>query len=363
MRFTLILMCSLAWMAGCGGGGGVETVDSNKPPQTDGTAPKDVSKTQDAVATDGAATQDAAAKDASNTTNPPVKKRGTIGVSVLTLDNPFFKVIADNLTAEAAKYGYDTIVVSGDKDPDKQLRQVEGFISQGCKAIVICPCKSKIPSAIEAANKAGIPVFTTDIASEAEGVRVECHIATDNLGGGRLAGKAMIEALGEAGGAVAILHYEDAESCLLRVQGFREVIDKHNAEGKSGKIVVKITLDGKGEQDEGYRAASDAISALDNLRGIFAINDPSAMGAYAALKDAGKEKLVKIIGFDGQREGKQFIKDGKIFADPIQFPAKMGIITAQMIAKYSRGEEIPKEFLIPTELYYQADGIKDPDLK
>ena len=72
---------------------------------------------------------------------------------------------------------------------------------------------------------------------------------------------------------------------------------------------------------------------------------------------------MKIIGFDGQPEGKQFIKEGKIFADPIQFPEKMGIMTAQMIVKYCKGEEIPREILIPTELYYQADGQKDPNLK
>jgi len=120
------------------------------------------------------------------------KSKGTIGLSVLTLNNPFFGVIGDHMKAEAAKHGYDVIVVSGNQDPNKQLEQVQDFISKECVAIVLVPCKSEVPAAIQAANKAGIPVFTTDSASLAENVKVECHIGTDNFGGCILAGEAMI---------------------------------------------------------------------------------------------------------------------------------------------------------------------------
>ena len=73
-------------------------------------------------------------------------------------------------------------------------------------------------------------------------------------------------------------------------------------------------------KDQGYKAAEDALQAHSDLAGIFAINDPSALGARAALEKAGKADQVKIIGFDGQPEGKQAIKEGKIYADPVQFP-------------------------------------------
>ena len=93
-----------------------------------------------------------------------VKKRGTIGVSVLTLTNPFFKVIADSISAEAAKHGYDVISVSGDFDVAKQQNQVKDFIVKKVAAIVLCPCDSKsIGPVIQEANSAGIPVFTCDI--------------------------------------------------------------------------------------------------------------------------------------------------------------------------------------------------------
>src|ERR1700692_189435 len=71
------------------------------------------------------------------------KSKGTIGVSLLTLDNPFFKVIGDNIAAEGKRQGYDTIVVSGDKDVAKQSNQITEFIVKQVSAIVLSPCDSK----------------------------------------------------------------------------------------------------------------------------------------------------------------------------------------------------------------------------
>jgi ribose transport system substrate-binding protein len=292
---------------------------------------------------------------------PQAKRR--IGVSLLTLDNPFFKVIGDNITVTGKKHGYDVIVVSGDKDVAKQGNQIKDFIVQGVSAIVLSPCDSKsIVPVIQEANAAGIPVFTVDIPCNEPGVKLATQIATDNYGGGREAGHAMIEALGEAGGPVAVLHFKQAESCQLRVKGFKEVIDVHNAAGKA-KIDIVSELESGGAKDQGYKATEDALQANSNLRGIFAINDPAALGARAALEKAGKTQQVLIIGFDGQPEGKQAIKEGKIYADPIQFPDKMGVQIVEAILRHSKGETLPPQTLIPTSLYRRADAEKDPELK
>jgi ribose transport system substrate-binding protein len=77
----------------------------------------------------------------SNRVGPtPVKSRGTIGLSVLTLTNPFFKEIADTMKIEAAKYGYDVLVVSGEFDVARQQNQVKDFIVRKVAAIVLTPC-------------------------------------------------------------------------------------------------------------------------------------------------------------------------------------------------------------------------------
>jgi ribose transport system substrate-binding protein len=285
-------------------------------------------------------------------------------LSLLTLTNPFFLEIAENMSAEAGAHGYQVLVVSGEFDVSRQDKQIKEFLVRKVDAIVLCPCDSKsIGPAIQEANGAGVPVFTVDIGCLAPRAKVVCHIATDNYSGGKQAALAMIEALGPAGGKIAILDHKFVESCILRVKGFKEVIAAHNDDPGKPRIQIVAELPGGGVKDQGYKATEDLLQAQPDLAGIFAINDPTALGSRAALEKAGRGHRIKLVGFDGQPEGKQAIKDGKIYADPIQYPDRIGREGAQAIIKYFEGEDIPSEVLIPTGLYRQADGTKDPTLK
>jgi ribose transport system substrate-binding protein len=229
-------------------------------------------------------------------------------------------------------------------------------------AIVLNPCDSKaIGPTIKEANAAGIPVFTADIACLAPDAKVICHVATDNYQGGRMAAQAMIEALGGKG-KVAIIDHPEVESVILRTKGFGEEIAEAN---KRPGIAIQILgkWPGGAVKEKSFNTALDILQAHPDLDGIFAINDPTALGAVAALEKAGKLGQVKVVAFDGQPEGKQAIKDGKIYADPIQFPEKIGAETLRVIVKHFNGETLPKEILIPTALYRKADALKDPALK
>ena len=300
----------------------------------------------------------------SGTANAAKSPLPLVGVSLLTLDNPFFRVIGDTVTSELGKAGYKVVVVSADKDPARQSNQVQDFLQQGARAIILSPCEAKaVVPAIQEANKKAVPVFTVDIPCREDGVKIVSQVATDNLGGGREAAKGMIEALGKAGGKVAILHFKQAESCRLRVQGFREVIEAHNQANPAAKIDLVTELEGGAAKDVSFKATEDALQAHPGLRGIFAINDPSALGCRAALEKAGKADGVILVGFDGQPEGKKAIREGKIYADPIQFPDRLGQEVAQAILRHSRGEEVKPEILIPTKLYRQADAKDDPEAR
>jgi ribose transport system substrate-binding protein len=289
--------------------------------------------------------------------------RRTIGLSVLTLTNPFFKEIADALRGEAAGLGYDVAVVSGEYDVARQDKQVKDFLVKRADAIVLCPCDSRaIGPVIQEANAAGAPVFTVDIGCLAPGARVVTHVATDNYSGGKQAGQAMIEALGPGGGKVGVLDLKTVESCILRVKGFKEAVAAHNRTRRVGQITIVAELPCGGAKDQGARATEDMLQAHPDLAGIFAINDPAALGARAALERAHRADEVKIVGFDGQPEGKQAIKDGKLYADPVQYPGRIGREAARLIARYFDGEKVPAEVLIPTGLYRRADALKDPTL-
>jgi len=190
---------------------------------------------------------------------------GVIGVSLLTLDNPFFKVIGTSIGQEAARHGYETVVVSAEKDLARQHAQVKDFIVKQVAAIVLSPCDAKgIVPAIQEANAAGIPVFTVDIPCLEPGVSIVAQVCTDNEQGGRLAGEALVEGLAGRPGKVAILHAKKFESCRLRVKGFRAVLDEHNA-GSEAKLVVADEYESNGAKDIGYKAASDALQAHPDL--------------------------------------------------------------------------------------------------
>lgn len=325
---------------GCGGGSGVDvSVSSNN---------DDSTATTGTPETGGGAT---------------VEKRGTIGYSAMDMGNPFFEIIRDHLQRDAQAAGFDLIVENADSDVKAQAEHLDSFIAKRVTAIVLNPVDSASggPS-IKKANQAGIPVFTCDTQCVADGIEIAGHVGTDNFGGGKLAGQAMIEALGDRGGKVFIVDF-DAESCVLRVEGFLEVINAYNADRAEGKIEIVGQQNGGGNQDLGFKVTAAAIQADPDMVGLFAINDPSGVGAYTALEQAGKTDQVTIVAFDGHKEGKQAIKDGKFFADPIQFPDQMGQQTVEKILKYLKGEEFEKVTLLPTALYRKADADKDPELE
>lgn len=301
------------------------------------------------------------AKAPENKSSTASNAKKTIGLSILTSTNPFFVEIGEAMRVEAAKQGYEVVMVSGDLDPNKQQNQVKDFIVQRVAAIVLTPCDSKAVGApIQEANAAGIPVFTADIASIAADAKVVTHVATDNYSGGRQAAIAMIEAL-NGNGKVGILDFPQVESVMLRTKGFRDELEEQT-KNKGVTIEIVGVLAGDGDKEKSYKATQDLLQSHPELNGIFAINDPSALGCHAALENAKATDRIKIVGFDGQIDGKRAIRDGKIYADPIQFPKKIGQETVSYIFKYLEGESVPKEVLIPTALYRQADGAKDTEL-
>ena len=203
----------------------------------------------------------------------PAESKGVIAYSPLTLSNPFFKVIGDHIKAEAEKNGYEVRMVDPDMDVKKQSDQIDDFISSGVTAIVLVPataCPSAPPCSRRTRPAFRCSPWTPNARPKALRSRAT---GTDNFQGGELAGKAMINALGDTGGKVLILDFKKANSCVLRVGGFKKVIDAHNKTA-TGKVEVVSELDGNGDRTKGYQSTADALQAHEDLDAIFAINDP-----------------------------------------------------------------------------------------
>ncbi|MEK9634711.1 MAG: substrate-binding domain-containing protein, partial [Opitutae bacterium] len=167
--------------------------------------------------------------------------KGVIAYTPQTLSNPFFRVIADNIRAEAEKNGYEVLVVDPDMDVKKQSDQIDDFIAKNVVAIVLVPVdRMSIGPAVKQANAAGIPVFTVDAKCAAEGAKIEGHVGTDNYQGGELAGQAMIQELGEEGGKVLILDLKKDELKKMRFLAMLD-IDKYEVKklAKKDPSIVK----------------------------------------------------------------------------------------------------------------------------
>jgi ribose transport system substrate-binding protein len=274
----------------------------------------------------------------------------TIGVSLLTRTHPFYQDLEAGLLEAAQAKGYQLLITAGEFDVAKQKDQLQDFVVQKVNAIVVCPCDSRsIGTAIKAANEAGIPVFTADIACLAEDVKIVSHVASDNVAGGRLAARAVIEALGGQG-KVAIVDHPEVESVIQRVKGFEEEI----ATAPGIQVVAKLS--GHGVKDQAFRTAEDILQAHPDLTAFFGINDDSALGALAAVEKAGKLGSVTIIGFDAVPEAREAIKAGKIYADVIQQPREIGKKTIEAIGTYVSGGQLEPTVLIPCDLFTQADA-------
>lgn len=274
----------------------------------------------------------------------------TIGVSLLTRTHPFYQDLEAGLLEAAQANGYELLITAGEFDVAKQKDQLQDFIVRKVNAIIVSPSDSRsIGTAIKAANDAGIPVFTADIACLAEGVKIVTHVASDNVAGGRLAAQALMQALnGE--GKVAIIDHPEVESVIQRVRGFEEEI------AKAPGIQVVAKLSGHGVKDQAFRTTEDILQAHPDLKAIFGINDDSALGALAAIEKAGKQGQVTIIGFDAVPEAREAIKAGKIYADVIQKPHEIGQQTIGAVKAYISGQQVAPTVLIPCGLFTQTDA-------
>lgn len=273
-----------------------------------------------------------------------------IGVSLLTRTHPFYQDLEAGLQEAADSAGFQLIVTAGEFDVARQKDQINDFIVQKVNAIIVSPCDSRsIGTAISSANAAGIPVFTADIACLADGVKIVSHIASDNIAGGRLAAKAIVHAIGE-NGKIAIIDHPEVESVIQRVKGFEEEIAKYPG------ITIAAKLSGHGVKDQAFRTAEDILQAHPDIKAFFGINDDSALGALAAVEKAGKTDKVKIVGFDAVPEARKAIAEGKIFADVIQQPKKIGQSTIEAVKTYLSGGTVDPTILIPCDLFTQSSA-------
>jgi ribose transport system substrate-binding protein len=257
-----------------------------------------------------------------------------IGLSVSTLNNPFFVSLKEGAVKEAKAQGKEIIVVDAQNDSAKQVNDIEDLIQKGVDVLIINPTDSDaVTAAIESANMAKIPVITVD--RSANGGDVVSHIASDNVAGGKLAGDFILEKLGKKGKIVELEGIPGSSAARERGEGFHKAVD-----GVEGiKIAAKQAADF--DRAKGLTVMENILQANKDIQAVFAHNDEMALGALQALEAAGLKDVI-VVGFDATDDAVKAVKDGKLDATVAQKPKDIGQIGVTTALKVVKKESVEK---------------------
>lgn len=276
-----------------------------------------------------------------------------IAVVVSTLNNPWFVMLAESAAKNAEKLGYEAKIFDSQNNPAVESDNFENLISSGYDAILLNPTDSdgSISNVLKA-KTAGIPVFCMDREINADDAATS-QILSDNYSGCVSIGIEFVKELNEKGNYVEILGLVGDNNTWARSGGFHSVVDKF----PNLKMVAQQS--GNFDRNKAMEVLETIMQANPDIDAVFCGNDAMAMGAFQALKSAGKAYKVKIFGFDGAGDVIEKIREKKIVATGMQFPLIMAETAAKYADEYFKGRrDFPQRVPVEVELV-NAANIKD----
>lgn len=249
---------------------------------------------------------------------------------------------------KADELGVELLIVDAQNDASRQLNSIEDMIIKQIDVLMVNPVDAEaIVTAIESANEAGIPVITVD--RGASGGEVVAHIASDNVEGGRMAARYVVDQLNEEGAIIELEGIPGTSAARDRGRGFNEVINEY----MSLDIVAKQPAGF--DRAEGMVVMENLLQANPHVDAVFAHNDSMALGAIEAIEAAGKLDQIMVVGFDAIEDALQAIREGKLAATIAQKPSEMGVIAVETANKIMEGEMVEDFIPVPLKLVTQEN--------
>jgi ribose transport system substrate-binding protein len=296
----------------------------------------------------------------------PLKEQ-KIGLSMQTLNGAYFASQEETFKKLCADKGIECITADANGDINKQLNDIENFISQGCTIVVINPVHPE--GSIEATRKctaAGVAVFIMDnsISPEADYVSM---IQSDNYTLGTLVGADIAAKFGKSDIKLGMLSGNTGNTLgVARRMGTLAGIVEYQLE-YNGSSKVDIVAQGWGgwNQADGQKAAENMLTAAPEINCIFAENDDMALGAREACLAIKRDDVV-IAGADGNKTVYKLINDGtQVLATGRNDPAECAAKVLETVEKWNSGEVVQKlVYLTPVSVsskniktYYNPDSL------
>jgi len=267
----------------------------------------------------------------------------TVGLSISTLNNPFFVDLRDGAQAAAKRLNVNLVVLDAQNDSAREASQIEDLIQKKVAVIAINPTDSDaIAPTIRKVQGAKIPVITVD--RGANGVTVAAHIASDNVAGGKMAAQYVAKRLKGKGNVVMLEGIAGTSAARDRGKGFRDGL-----KGYTGiKLVAVQTADF--DRAKGLSVMENILQAQKKVDAVFAQNDEMALGAIQAIAAAKREKEMFVVGFDAIADALAAIKAGTMAATIAQQPKVMGRLAVENAVKIIKKQRVNKFTPVPLKL-------------
>ncbi len=259
-------------------------------------------------------------------------KAKKMAIVVSTLNNPWFVFLAETAAAKAKALGYESKIFDSQNNSALETDHFENILVSDYCAILFNPTDADGSVAnVKKAKEAGVPVFCMDREINAKGVATS-QILSDGYAGSVEIAKYFVSELKEKGTYVELLGITGDNNTRARSSGFHSVVDNY----PSLKMVGQQSADF--DRNKGMEVMESMLQAHPDIVGVFCGNDAMAMGAYQALVGAGKEKMVKVFGFDGADDAVKSIKENKLIATGMQFPKIMAEKAVEFADEYYKGK-------------------------
>lgn len=269
------------------------------------------------------------------------------GYLVQDLGNQFWVTVAEGVKSACAERGIEVTVLDARTDAARELANAEDLVQKKVDYIILSPWDPDSgATVVEVANRAGIPINVVDI-GVTQG-KIDTFIISDNLEGGRIAGRYVVDNIGGRTDTVHIQCQLGYVIPALRGQGFTEVVE---AAGK--KVVARQPADS--QRSLGMTVMQNILQAQPNVAAVFAENDEMALGALEAINAAGKGDQIMVVGFDGTDDAVASIKAGGLVATVAQQPYEMGRMGVEMAVKALNGEKLPEVIYVPVKIIARGD--------
>ncbi|SCM76771.1 ABC transporter sugar-binding protein [uncultured Pleomorphomonas sp.] len=281
------------------------------------------------------------------------KDLNKIGISLGSMGNPFFVALATGATDKAKEINpnVEVTALGYDYDMNKQFTQIDNFIAAGVDLILLNPADPQaVAPAIARAQAAGIPVVAVDTAAEG----ADATVTTDNVQAGEIACQYIVDKLGGKGDVV-IVNGPQVSAVIDRVVGCKKVF-----EANSGINVLSSDQDAKGSRDGGLNVMQSLLTRFEKIDAVFAINDPTGIGASLASKQANRTSLF-ITSVDGAPDIEAELKDTSslVEASSSQDPYAMAQLATQIGIDLINGKKPEQQVtLLPSKLVTR-DNIAD----